>query len=314
MHILFANTGVQVICIPLQSGRRYTTAQIGYGWQHCRCKSEQAEEDRDEDEEPEAEVYPYIQWQIIQSHVSKLFLAVDTSLGDPDIGYFCDPSSLAGDFHVTLTNCWTATASRCRGAAGRVVPAGCDRDGGRSQAGPYRRRFRQQPHRRPAGRNGGRGGSVGRDAAVRTDQPLQPGPLQRRRRADRQAQRPLVLVQDAVGQHAVSRTAGDGQERILPRDQEGIVRRQEAGQTRARDLHPPAAVRRLVDGADGTRGRRDLADHARQGRFPHRRQFAQAVSCGPTTTAGSKAPSGTWPIRTTAKATASSRPSCTGRC
>ncbi|MCH5377932.1 MAG: virulence factor SrfB, partial [Planctomycetes bacterium] len=104
MHILFANTGVQIVCIPLQSGRRYTTAQIGYGWQNCRCKSAEADEDRDEDEEPEVDAYPYIQWQIIQSHVSKLFLAVDTSLGDPDVGYFSDPSSLAGDFHVTLNN------------------------------------------------------------------------------------------------------------------------------------------------------------------------------------------------------------------
>ncbi len=102
MHILFANTGVQVVCIPLQSGRRYTTAQIGYGWQHCRCRPEQAEDDRDDDEEPEVDIYPYIQWQIIQSHVSKLYLAVDTSLGDPDIGFFSDPSSLAGDFHVKL--------------------------------------------------------------------------------------------------------------------------------------------------------------------------------------------------------------------
>src|SRR5210317_864843 len=105
MQVLFANTGVQIVCIPLQSGRRYTTAQIGYGWQVCRCQPEDAEdEDLDEDESPEPEVFPYIQWQLIQSHVSKLFLAVDTSLGDPDIGYFCDPSSLAGDFHVTLEN------------------------------------------------------------------------------------------------------------------------------------------------------------------------------------------------------------------
>ncbi len=107
MHILFANTGVQVICVPLQSGRRYTTAQIGYGWQHCRCLPEESDEedrDRDEDDEPKALLYPYIQWQIIQSHVSKLFLAVDTSLGDPEVGYFADPATLAGDFHLALTN------------------------------------------------------------------------------------------------------------------------------------------------------------------------------------------------------------------
>ena len=106
MHILFANTGVQIVCIPLQSGRRYTTAQIGYGWQTCRCRAEaEADEDRrrdDDDEDLEALVYPYIQWQIIQSNVSKLFLAVDTSLGDPEIGYFADPTTLAGDFHVVL--------------------------------------------------------------------------------------------------------------------------------------------------------------------------------------------------------------------
>ena len=34
--------------------------------------------------------YPYIQWQIIQSGVSKLFLAVDTTCGDPEVGYFCE--------------------------------------------------------------------------------------------------------------------------------------------------------------------------------------------------------------------------------
>ena len=36
MHVLFANTGVQVVCIPLKGGARFTTAQIGYGWQRCR--------------------------------------------------------------------------------------------------------------------------------------------------------------------------------------------------------------------------------------------------------------------------------------
>jgi len=102
MHILFANTGVQIVCVPLQSGRRYTMAQIGYGWQYCRCKDPETEEEAKDDEKPEPINYTYIQWQIIQSHVSKLFLAVDTSLGDPEVGYFCDPTSLAGDFHVTV--------------------------------------------------------------------------------------------------------------------------------------------------------------------------------------------------------------------
>ncbi|MCA9268366.1 MAG: virulence factor SrfB [Planctomycetales bacterium] len=102
MQTLFANTGVQILCVPLPSGRRYTTAQIGYGWQFTKCRT--TVEDQDESEEPKTESYPYIQWQVIQSNVSKLYLAVDTSLGDPDIGFFCDPTSLAGDFHVRLEN------------------------------------------------------------------------------------------------------------------------------------------------------------------------------------------------------------------
>lgn len=101
MHVLFANTGIQILCIPLQSGRRYTSAQIGYGWQHAQCQPE-LDEDHDEDEGFEPVRFPYIQWQIIQANVSKLYLAVDTSLGDPELGHFCDASSLAGDFHARL--------------------------------------------------------------------------------------------------------------------------------------------------------------------------------------------------------------------
>ena len=98
MHTLFANTGVQTVCVPLKAGRRYTTAQIGYGWQYCRCRDTEA----DDPDESEPLTFSYVQWQIIQSNVSKLFLAVDTSLGDPDLGYFCDPTSLAGDFHAHI--------------------------------------------------------------------------------------------------------------------------------------------------------------------------------------------------------------------
>jgi len=94
MHILFADTGVQLVCVPLRGGSRYQTAQIGYGWQRCRCGS------GEEGETPHP--YPYIQWQIIQGATSKLFLAVDTSCGDPDVGYFCQASALTRDFIVHL--------------------------------------------------------------------------------------------------------------------------------------------------------------------------------------------------------------------
>lgn len=98
MQTLFANTGVQLICIPLGSGRRYTTAQIGYGWQYCQLENPK----RLEDPEAPPLPLPYVQWQIIQGNVSRLLLAVDTSLGDPEVGYFCDATALAGDFQVKL--------------------------------------------------------------------------------------------------------------------------------------------------------------------------------------------------------------------
>jgi len=113
MHLLFANTGVQIVCIPLPAGRRFTTAQIGHGWQYCVCQTAGAAEDPDKSVERQ---YHYIQWQIIQSNVSKLFLAVDTSLGDPEEGYFCDASSLAGDFNVTLDGLLDRSGSPLQGA------------------------------------------------------------------------------------------------------------------------------------------------------------------------------------------------------
>ena len=90
MHVLFANTGVQLVCIPLRGGSRYQSCQIGYGWQRCRTAAAQ------EGEPPKA--FPYVQWQIIQSGAARLFLAVDTSCGDPELGYFCLAASLTKDF------------------------------------------------------------------------------------------------------------------------------------------------------------------------------------------------------------------------
>ena len=93
MHVLFANTGVQLVCIPLRGGR-YQGSQIGYGWQRCCCAAEE------ENQPPKA--YPYIQWQIIQAGATRLFLAVDTTCGDPEVGYFCEATSLTKDFVIRL--------------------------------------------------------------------------------------------------------------------------------------------------------------------------------------------------------------------
>ena len=94
MHELFANTGVQLVCVPLRGGGRFSTAQIGYGWQRCCCGTGE--------EGAGATEFPYIQWQVIQSGANRLFLAVDTTCGDPELGYFCDAGTLTGDFPVRL--------------------------------------------------------------------------------------------------------------------------------------------------------------------------------------------------------------------
>jgi hypothetical protein len=107
MHVLFANTGVQIVCIPTKGGSRYTAAQIGYGWQRCRCGS--GEENR------EPTTYPYVQWQLIQAGATRLFLAVDTTCGDPDVGYFCEAGSLTKDFAVRLEGILDLTGKPIRG-------------------------------------------------------------------------------------------------------------------------------------------------------------------------------------------------------
>ncbi|MFH1922947.1 MAG: virulence factor SrfB [Planctomycetota bacterium] len=108
MHVIFANTGVQTVCVPLRGGSRYSTAQIGYGWQRLRCGT------GEDGEEPTT--YPYVQWQIIQAGTTKLFLAVDTTCGDPEVGYFCDPGALTRDFVIRLDGILDLQNKPLRGA------------------------------------------------------------------------------------------------------------------------------------------------------------------------------------------------------
>ncbi|MDO4629552.1 MAG: virulence factor SrfB [Planctomycetia bacterium] len=120
MHILFANTGVQVICVPLKGGARYNVNQIGNGWQRTRCGMavEQETTGKKRNAQPvesTADEYPFIQWQIIQGTTTKLFLAVDTTCGDQEIGYFCDANSLTGDFIVNLENIQDLNGQPLRG-------------------------------------------------------------------------------------------------------------------------------------------------------------------------------------------------------
>lgn len=120
MHILFADTGVQIVCVPLKGGTRYNTGQIGNGWQRCICGVPMEQETGNRKKNTTAPAvtgtpYPFIQWQIIQGTITKLFLAVDTSCGDPEVGYFCDASALTRDYEINLENIQDLNGQPLRG-------------------------------------------------------------------------------------------------------------------------------------------------------------------------------------------------------
>jgi len=111
MHVLFANTGVQIVAVPLRGGSRYTAAQIGYGWQRCLTGTGGGKGA----EPPKA--FPYIQWQIIQSGTARLFLAIDTTCGEPEEGYFCQSSALVKDYVLRLEGLLDVSGQPLRGVA-----------------------------------------------------------------------------------------------------------------------------------------------------------------------------------------------------
>ncbi len=107
MHVLFANTGVQYLCIPLDSSLQYTADEVGSGWQRCRCG--EGENIRDID---------FIQWRIVRRSQKKLFLAVDTTCGDEtDIGYFHKASALSTDVTISLPNLLSLSGKPLAGVA-----------------------------------------------------------------------------------------------------------------------------------------------------------------------------------------------------
>ena len=88
MHVIFANTGVQYVCEALRGGGRYPASSIGLGWQYCEMQ----------DGSSRRRLH-YVQWRIANE---KLFLALDTTCGDPEKGYFCSVDALAGDYPLTI--------------------------------------------------------------------------------------------------------------------------------------------------------------------------------------------------------------------
>ncbi|QEH32064.1 Virulence factor SrfB [Aquisphaera giovannonii] len=91
MDEIFANSRIQTLAVPLPPQARFGPERVGRGWQRCVCRPEGV-----------AVRYPYIQWQVIQGTKPRLFLAVDTSCGDREVGFFCDREGLVGDFAVRL--------------------------------------------------------------------------------------------------------------------------------------------------------------------------------------------------------------------
>lgn len=84
-RILFAGTGVQLLCYPLR--KRLPASESRFdAWRRCRRL-----------ENGRIRGYPFVQWLVLDD---KLFLAVDTTVGENDDeaeGYFCRSSSLSGD-------------------------------------------------------------------------------------------------------------------------------------------------------------------------------------------------------------------------
>lgn len=106
-HVLFANTGVQIIAVPLRGGVRYSSAQIGYGWQRCCVASPNPKS--------KPQQIPFVQWQIIQSQASRLFFAVDTTCGPAEEGYFSQAETLVRDFTLRVENLLDLTGSPLKG-------------------------------------------------------------------------------------------------------------------------------------------------------------------------------------------------------
>src|SRR4051794_31820845 len=95
MNVFFANTGVQLLCIPLVPGDRPPAEAIGKGWQYYDIEAAPGQVKR----------LAYVQWQILDAQGSparRLFLAVDTTCGPIQDGYACSAESLDDDFPLPL--------------------------------------------------------------------------------------------------------------------------------------------------------------------------------------------------------------------
>lgn len=89
--ILYSNSGVQLIYLPLRQKVRLDPSRKG--WQRCRCRP---------DPEGPLRSLPFVQWQVAGLESDKFFLVVDTSLGDAECGYMRSAKGFVHDEIVTL--------------------------------------------------------------------------------------------------------------------------------------------------------------------------------------------------------------------
>jgi len=99
MPYVLANTGVQILCFPLPRGSRLTPEQTGTDWNHCRTA--------------DARSIAYVQWRVVLQPTPRLFLAIDTTCGDPAAGHFCSAAGFV-DEHIVRIAEW-------QGADGQAI-------------------------------------------------------------------------------------------------------------------------------------------------------------------------------------------------
>ena len=279
MHVLFANTGVQLVCIPLRGGR-YQSSQIGYGWQRCAApRRRQDEPAADLSLHPVADhpvghdaAVPGRRYHLRRPGSRLLLLAQLADQGLP---------------RSTWKGCWTSSGKPLQGrAADRALHPPGHGHGRRRQARPHGHRLRQQPHRRAAAGTGRRDQPDAADAPLRARStaitstpgtrraspsacPPRGGSPRRPTGATRPTCRPCRRRRSSITPSA-TRTASGGWF--------GRGKKAQAGQ--GGSGRHAAAVRRPLHGPHGPRGRRRGAGHAGRRRHPHRREFAQALPLG----------------------------------
>ncbi len=280
MHVLFANTGVQIVCVPLAAAaatRPTRSATAGSG--ALRQRAGKARPPR---------LSPTSSGRSSSPAPRGCSWPSTPPAATPRSATSARPTRLTKDFLVHLDGSAGPGGQAAEGhPRDRAVHPPGDGHRRRRQARAHGRRLRQQPHRRAAAGDGRRDRARRRrccPSSWSTATTSTPG-TRRARRVSLPAARwfsskthwcntPYLppLAQKKIEYH----TVGDEDE-----PQAGWFGRGKQGPPgQGRGGGHAALVRRPLDGPHGPRGRRRGAGHAGRGRHPHRRQLAQALPLG----------------------------------